>query len=277
MKYIYFKREDDLFYFCDRLFRRRSAIDVRWEKTLQRYFKLQIAEEQYVSEEIIVCLTDLYMEGHIINEYVHILEKVYFMEKDSMIESLLHMIDYVSHDSFYLEKTLPNVSSIRDHVQLYVRDYVEKADNIYFDAMIRFHFTPMKKQWIPLIGFAIDEWHREEEHQLYMQRLRAFVKHRPTMRQRIHVVKKDGKTRFYEEDGTYLPDTRLHILMEEYPLYMVGLDEKEQVISPIITLAPKQILLYATDQLDGTMQTIVDVFEERVSHLPLSMFPFVSK
>lgn len=277
MKYIYFKREDDLFYFCDRLFRRQSVIDVRWEKTLQRYYKLHIAEEQYESTEMIACLTDLYMEQYLIDTYVHILEKVYFIEKDSMIESLLHMIDYVSHDSFYLEKTLHDMNSIRHHVQTYVRDYVEKADNIYFDAMIRFHFAPMKKDWIPLIGFAIDEWHREEEHQLYMERLRTFVRQRPTMRQRIHVLKEDGKVHFYEEDGTYLPEARLHMLMENYPLYMVGLDEKEQIISPIITLAPKQILLYGTDQLDQTMQTIVNVFEERVSHLPLSMFPFASK
>src|SRR5699024_8273936 len=107
--------------------------------TLQRYYKLHIAEEQYESTEMIACLTDLYMEQYLIDTYVHILEKVYFIEKDSMIESLLHMIDYVSHDSFYLEKTLHDMNSIRDHVQTYVRDYVEKADNIYFDAMIRFH------------------------------------------------------------------------------------------------------------------------------------------
>lgn len=277
MVYLYFKEEVDLFYFCERLFRRQSVIDVKWEKTLQHYYKLRLDSSSLPETALPTCLTDVYIHHYLHLVYVDIIRHVYMVEADATVEHILQLVEQVSGDDYFLQKIFPKHRSVRQTIYQLIRQYVEGEEKVYFDAMIRFHFWAFEEKCVRLVGYAVDEWKREEEHQLYIEHLRTFVKHRPTKRRRIHVLTDGGGAMFYEEDGTRLSRVDLERLMEQYPLYVVGLDEREHIISPIITLAPEQILLYAEDTVEGPIQTIMDVFQERVSHLPMNMFPFASE
>lgn len=277
MVYVYFKEEADLFYFCERLFRRQSVIDVKWEKTLQNYFKLHLDVTSLPADALPNCLTDIYVDRYLHFIYVDIIRHVYLVEADATVEHILQLTEHVSGDDYFLQKIFPKARSVRRAIYQVISDYVAEERKIYFDAMIRFHFWAFRRKCVRLVGYAIDEWKREEAHQLYIEHLRTFVRHRPVVRRRIHVLTGADGVTFYEEDGQRLSQADLECLMEDYPLYVVGLDKKEQIISPIITLAPEQILLYADDAVEGSIQTIMDVFQERVSHLPMHMFPFASE
>jgi len=63
--------------------------------------------------------------------------------------------------------------------------------------------------------------------------------------------------------------------MHESPLYLFGLDVTELNIAPTLALLPKKLFIYGEDENDGKTTTLLTIFEERATFLPLKKFPFV--
>src|SRR5699024_3720670 len=162
LMYLFFKKEDDLFYFCERIFRKKAMIDVKWEKTLHQYYRLQMDVEAYTQEEVVEGLTDLFTTYYLHQFYIEAMEHIFFIQDDATIADILQMIEHIEDEAYFFQQIFSGYHNMRHVVQTYIKHYVEKETSIYVDAMIRFHFSPLRKQCARLVGFAIDERKREE-------------------------------------------------------------------------------------------------------------------
>jgi len=66
----------------------------------------------------------------------------------------------------------------------------------------------------------------------------------------------------------------LRTVMQNAPLYIVGLDEDEWNLAPLIAMAPKRIKIYGDLPSEPKTLTVINVFQERVDFEPIQKFPF---
>lgn len=58
---------------------------------------------------------------------------------------------------------------------------------------------------------------------------------------------------------------------------MIGLDENEMNLAPLIALLPSNIFIYGDDSSEARTLSIINIFQERVTFCSLNKFPFNRK
>src|SRR5690625_5756514 len=93
--------------------------------------------------------------------------------------------------------------------------------------------------------------------------LRTFVlKKKPTFKE-VHVVQGMNFS-FFRSNGKQFSTMELRHLMYQEPLYLVGLDENEMNLAPLIAIAPQKIYIYGDNPSEPKTLTVINVFQEKV-------------
>ena len=121
---------------------------------------------------------------------------------------------------------------------------------------------------------GIDELKREEEYQSFVDSVRHYIMRRKAKIDVLHIIQGENFT-FYNARGKKYTEAQLQQLMQKEPLYLLGLDEYEQNLSPVITLLPKKIYIYGNHPSEAKTLALINLFEERVQFRPLEKFPFI--
>ncbi|WP_375540675.1 sporulation protein YtxC [Virgibacillus saliphilus] len=79
---------------------------------------------------------------------------------------------------------------------------------------------------------------------------------------------------FYKHNGKQISTMELRSLMKSEPLYIVGLDEDELNLAPLVAMAPKKIKMYGDDPSEPKTLTVINVFQEKVDFKAYHHFPF---
>ncbi|WP_157967360.1 MULTISPECIES: sporulation protein YtxC [Paraliobacillus] len=127
---------------------------------------------------------------------------------------------------------------------------------------------------LELVGRAIDEWKQEEEYQDFVNAIREYVANSSFKCENIYMVQGKNDFLFYREDGHLYTTKELKIKIKQEPMYIVGLDENELNLTPILALKPKSIFIYGDDPSEGKTVSLINIFEEQVTFKPLNQFPF---
>ncbi|MFB1050867.1 sporulation protein YtxC [Paraliobacillus sp. JSM ZJ581] len=123
------------------------------------------------------------------------------------------------------------------------------------------------------IGYAIDEWKQEERYQDFIQSIRNYMENQMVKSNVLHIVQGKQFT-FYREDGYKYSIEELRKVIIEEPLYIVGLDENELNLTPIVALSPCYIYIYGRDPSEAKTTAVQNIFHERVTYKHLQSFPF---
>ncbi|MDA7027182.1 putative sporulation protein YtxC [Bacillus sp. CLL-7-23] len=117
---------------------------------------------------------------------------------------------------------------------------------------------------------AIDEYKMEQEYQTFIQSLRDYVTGKKPMIDHVHIVH-DGQFVIWElkfiserEQKKYM-DRRF---VREHPMYI-----DSHLLAPLVSIAPRRIDLYTRNREHGMIQTIQNIFQERVKIFSLDSFP----
>src|SRR5699024_893132 len=181
---------------------------------------------------------------------------------------------------------------------------IEDAKTIHFDSIINFRLNVFKDHLIYLVGLAIDEYKREEEHQTFINMLRDYITNKEPIYHTVYVLqgtpfsffKQNGKTFSRMELKKLMKSETLYIvglddnewnlgpliararnqiyIMLLYLLFIVGLDENEWNLAPLIAMAPKQIYIYVDHPSEPKTSTVINIFQEKVIFQPYNIFPF---
>lgn len=144
---------------------------------------------------------------------------------------------------------------------------------LHIPSILTFQIPKYREVLLHIIERSIDEFKMEEEHQNFIETVRKFTsKMNPKMSQ-LHIIH-NQKFIYYNENGCVITKPNLVEIIEEAPLYMLGLGSNEFNLLPIVALAPKQIYIYSEKFPDAKILTIMNIFLEKVILKPLSEFPF---
>jgi putative sporulation protein YtxC len=229
---------------------------------------------QVLTGAIAKSLTDVYMTHRLSKLITSVIEDFYYYTDADEKEKILELTNWVMAGR---DKNDLLVHKKEDPYQLLESLFIANIKDtvtIHYDSLVKFRLKVFRDYIIHYVGLAIDEYKREEEHQEFINMLRGYIARREPSVSAVYLLQGDTFS-FFKENGKPFSNTELRALMQKEPLYLVGLDESELNLSPLIAMAPKKIYIYGDDPSDPKTLTVINVFQERVIFEPLHQFPFV--
>lgn len=273
MKVIYFRNETEVIYFCEILYRKQDEISIQWKKDKYWGNELRIHNDDVTSDTVISCFAKIFKQyrlNKIIKQITR--EKFLYREKEE-IERICLLTNWVLKEKHFRRRLFGNDGYLEDYVCSVLQKSVDSDHPIHFDSLITFCIQPLSERLKEAVGYGIDEMKREEEHQNFVQSIREFIKRRKAKTDELHIVQGEDFS-FYKANGEKYSLFELKTIMYNEPLYIVGLDENEINLSPVIALSPKKIYLYGDHPAEAKTLTIINIFQERVAFYPKERFPF---
>ncbi|WP_299089535.1 putative sporulation protein YtxC [uncultured Metabacillus sp.] len=200
-----------------------------------------------------------------------ILKEHYFFLEEEEQQQIIHIAQSIIEGE---RKDIPGVQSffsrdviLRDSLQEFLRPDLFFS----FSSFQKFRLHEYTARLREYVEAAIEEYKLEQEYQNFIQSLRDFLVHCDSKLEFLSIVQ-DKEFLVYNAENLKVTEDELQAYIDQafvsqHPMYI---DSK--LLAPIVSIAPKWIYLYTNDPFDGMVQTIQNVFQERVTIHSLSDF-----
>lgn len=273
MNKLYFKRDKEVICFCEAMFERQQEINLQWKKDRNFGNEIILNIEKIRLEDVIACLSTVFLQIRVHELIRKIVVEDYFFTNDLEIEEICELTNWVVCAPDYGNVLFKEQGNVRRYIATLLSKKLIDDQEVYFDSLVTFCLKPLMKHLMEAVAYAIDEQKREEEYQHFVQSVRVYIGRSRFKNDDLHIVQGEYFT-YYNEVGKRYSLMELRGLMEREPLYMIGLDEDEMNLAPILTLAPRRIFLYGNNPDDAKTLSLLNLYQERIVFSPREAFPF---
>lgn len=196
----------------------------------------------------------------------YIVDTFYFKDVHEQME-ILDIAEEILNGE---KNEIPQVTTLPSRQTLLyeaLSDVIKDSSTFLFESLMTFRLTAYKNLLLRVVELSIDEYKLQQEYHLFVDKLRGIVKSYKPLHKTIHVV--DEKP-FVLFDDKLQELSHIQNIRSFYPiLKQWGIETEPSIIVTLIGLAPETIHIYTDRQELAMMQTIQNVFEERVIFHPL--------
>lgn len=269
--YIYFRLQNEFLYFKSLVTR-----DCLIVKEMKKRHNCVLHLNELADEQLLRYFIDVYLMYRLESRIQDIVAETYYYTNQEDIDHIVAWTISLLEDESFNEQYF-KTSSLAQFLYLMTSEQLmhlpSTRSHIYFDSFVLFQLKTFHNQLSDIVGYAIDEMKREEEHQHFLEMARTFVQNQAPQTPLLHIIN-EGSFHFYNQFGKYIRPTTLSRCMKQTPLYLFGLDESELTVAPVLALMPRKIEIYGREVNDSKIITLMKIFEERVQLYPFSQFPF---
>lgn len=273
---VYFKCDKEVMSFCENLFRYNKQIELNWKTDKDWGNQLLFTEQNvdHVTTKLMAkAMVDVFIAHRLSHFIKFIIKKDYYYTNNDEIERILDLTYLIFKEADLQKRNFKDRQRPSKLLFTLFQSNIEHTTTIHFDSIVKFRLKTFRKILVEFVGLAIDEFKQEEDHQAFIDMLRKYIAKKETSFHEIHILQ--GKNfSFFKSDGKKFTTLELRRLMNEEPLYIVGLDIEELNLAPLIAIAPKKIFIYGDNPSEPKTLTVINVFQERVVFEPYSRFPF---
>lgn len=255
------------------LFHIKDEIYIQWKRDKEWGNELLLEERELTEREIISSLVDVFIYfrlNRMIKKIAH--DNYYYTDADE-IERICQLTNWVISEKYYETFLFEHNRSLKEYITELLMANIDLSHPIHFDSLVTFNLKPLIKSLQRAVGYGIDEMKREEDYQSFIQSTREYITRRKTKLNELYIVQGECFS-FYKANGKQYSSLELRTLMHQEPLYLLGLDENEMNLSPVISLLPKSIYIYGDHPSEPKTLTLINLFQERVQFFPKEQFPF---
>ena len=274
---VYFSSTKEVISFCEQLFHYNKKIELHWKTHEDWGNHLRIEYQQTDNElvdSLVKSMIDVFVNHRLTNWIRDIIEQFYYYSNQDEIEKIMDITHWLIAGED--EESVQVRKQKDDPLQLLYSLFVSNVKNtttVHFESIVKFRLKVFKEYLVNMVGLAIDEYKREEDHQEFVNMLREYIAKKEPVYNVVHILQ--GKTfSFFKSDGKKFSRIELKMLMQKEPLYIVGLDADELNLAPLVAMAPKKIKIYGDYPSEPKTLTVINVFQERVDFEPFHKFPF---
>jgi putative sporulation protein YtxC len=192
-----------------------------------------------------------------------ILQEHYFYEdleeQQHILEIIYSVLEGQREDLAVLIRENEEAPNIKDAVEEIFQDHVSFS----FDSFVKFRLRPYLKMLESYVEISIDEYKMEQEYQMFIQTLRDFLAVREPKMDSLHLLF-DEEITFYDEGFAEIKRGELMKMIDRKLLFNHPVYVDSASIAPLLSIAPKNILLYTKNPEEPLVRTIKNIFEERV-------------
>lgn len=196
-------------------------------------------------------------------------EQYYFLEEEEQ-QQIIHIAQSIMEGE---REDIPGVKQFPQR-ELILKEALEQflRPDLYFSytSFEKFRLHEYTTGLRSIVELAIEEYKLEQEYQNFIQSLRDYLVNRECVLDEIAIVHDTHFQVFNHFDEMTEDELKTYIdkkFVRQHPMYI-----DTNLLGPIVSIAPKKIKLFSDDPFDGMIQTILNVFEERVSIHSLSEF-----
>ncbi|MRH42898.1 putative sporulation protein YtxC [Aquibacillus halophilus] len=271
---VYFESNKEAVTFCQRLFQYDKYFIIHWKTNDEwgNQIKIEVTNSVANQPQVIArAMTDVFINHREINWVKQMVTNNYYYKNKEEIYRIIELAQsIISGSDFELNKVVKSKprNTLFNLFQTYTSENI-----VHYDSIVNFRFQSYRNELMDVIGLAIDEYKREEEYQSFIESLREYVSRKGTYYSTVHVIQ-GHNFRYYQSDGNPFSNSELIEMIKKEPLYIVGLDEEELNLTPLLTMAPKEIIIYGNNPSEAKTLTIINIFQEKVKFKPLKKFPY---
>ncbi|MFC4022575.1 putative sporulation protein YtxC [Oceanobacillus longus] len=273
---VFFESNKEVISFCEHLFRKHHQIELIWKTDEKWGNHLKFVEKQPKNELVDMIagtMVDVFMTHRLRTMIKRIITDYYYYSEHEEIERIHDLTHWIITGEDEESKRLRSNKDQNLILKTLFIANLKESFEFHFDSIVNFRLKQFKDQLISFVGLAIDEFKREEDHQAFIDMVRAYVIKKKPGLSVIHILQ--GNTfAFFKENGKRLTTIELRVLMKKEPLYIVGLHDNEFNLAPLIAMAPEKLKIYGDDPSEPKTLTVINVFQEKVDFQPISNFPF---
>ncbi|BDG37066.1 putative sporulation protein YtxC [Saccharococcus caldoxylosilyticus] len=188
----------------------------------------------------------------------------YFQDKEEQQQILQLAHSFLDGERYDYRKgkqlSVSRETLVREALEQFLTDGLSFS----FSSFITFRLKSYMERLQHYVELAIDEYKLEQEYQNFVQTLRDCIAARPPKLSQIHLVHQPPSFLFYDEKLREITAGELkqwidRNLIVSQPMYI-----DSSVLAPLVSIAPDTIYLYTDLIDDGMVQTIQNVFQERI-------------
>lgn len=248
----------------------------RVKRTLYITFNRDDITFQYVIQPMISQVFANYIIDTYELDWVEgILRDLFCYEDDKEIEAITTLFCLITEgkrEDLPNAKRLPSrIQVIEDAVHKLLEDSFKKELSFSFDSFLQFRLKDYRECLVTYVEMAIDEYKLEQDYQNFIDNLRSFLVRKQPLIDLIHVVYTD-RPKFYDESFRMIREDQIQIAMKKTSFSQHSLIEPT-VLKPLLTFAPKKIVLYTDHDLTGLFYTLKNIFQERLTFRSLKEAP----
>ncbi|MGX6442998.1 putative sporulation protein YtxC [Neobacillus sp. K501] len=193
-----------------------------------------------------------------------ILQEEYFFEDPDEIQQIMEIIYSVlagnREDLAVFLKENTEEPKIREAVEELFKGNISFS----FDAFLKFRLRPYLQLLESYVEISIDEYKMEQEYQMFVQTLRDFLVKREPKIETLNLLL-DEEIKFFNEEFAEIKRAELMRMVDRKLLFNHPVYVDSASIAPLLSIAPRNIILYTKNSDEPLVRTIKNIFEERVT------------
>ncbi|MEQ6389907.1 putative sporulation protein YtxC [Bacillaceae bacterium S4-13-58] len=271
---IYFERKEEVLLFCKILLENGCKDKIGIQQKRSHRIALEIEPSSYPKKNIARVLARVFIQERERQWIREIIQDCYYFEDK---EEVAH-IEEVCHSILkgQYEKNFFNHSSHEEYITSLFLERWQEERSFLFESFLRFRLQDYKKELIELVGVSIEDYKREQEYQTFIHSLRHFIGTQDSKLNYVNFHIKEPEL-IYEKNGKLVDTMKLEEWVRNLPLYLFNVNEGDHLLASLLAMNPEKIEIFSDDPSEPKLLTVINIFQERVSILPASSFPFLKK
>jgi putative sporulation protein YtxC len=192
-----------------------------------------------------------------------ILEENYFYEdpeeQQHIMEIIYSVLEGQRKDLAILINDIGEEPKLRQAVEEMFQGHMSFS----FDSFLKFRLRSYFKMLESYVEISIDEYKMEQEYQMFISTLRDFLAGREPKMNTLHLLF-DEEITFFDENFREIKRGELMKMIDRKLLFNHPVYVDSASIAPLLSIAPRSILLYTKNSEEPLVRTIKNIFEERV-------------
>ncbi|HZG60782.1 MAG TPA: putative sporulation protein YtxC [Anoxybacillus sp.] len=197
------------------------------------------------------------------------------VEEQQQILQLAH--SFIDGERYDYRNGKQQTESREAFIKQALTEFLSDDISFSFESFLYFRLRKYKERLLHYVELAIDEYKLEQEYQNFIQTLRDCLVSRPAKLSIIHLLHKESTFTFYDEYFCEISAKELRKLIDRTLIINQPMYIDSSVLAPLVSIAPKTIYLYTGNSDDGMVQTIQNIFQERLKLCDIDFFSKVNK
>lgn len=198
-----------------------------------------------------------------------ITQKFYFSERDE-IDSILQFAASIFEGEKNMLKE-PLFSEEKHWIKKGLHSILTEKISFSFDSFTTFRLKSFHQSLEKYATQAIDEYKLEQDYQNFIAILRDLLQKRQPKISYLHLVFRDA-FHFYDHSFRKLERYEITDMIDRHLLSKSSIYIDPVTLAPLLSIAPERLYVYTDDTEQGLIQTMKQIFEERIFVLPLHSF-----
>ena len=191
-------------------------------------------------------------------------EKYYFLVEEEQ-QQIIHIAQSIIEGE---RKNLPRAQKLapRDDILRTAFEQFLRPDlHFSFTSFQKFRLHEYREKLREYVEVAIEEYKLEQEYQSFIQSLRDYLAMKKCVVEWILIVHEHNKGYYiFKRNKQKIPEHELKKYIDNDFVDQHPMEIDSDLLAPIVSMAPNRISLYTNDPFDGMVQTIQNIFQERV-------------